>query len=389
MTTPERNCEPNSPRVLLFSERNLCEQVVWRCSFTEFENILEEIESVDVVAPGPRPWYRQGKRLALRAGEKFSYPINPGVQPVTVNKDYDLFFTVVEKPSELLHLKAVEGWKERCRTSFCWVTEFYTFEIPLLKSALEVLSQFDHVLFMYNTSEPFRKIIRGQGHYLPAGIDAIEFCPYPNPPQRCIDVLSIGRRSEETHHALLQLARDEGLFYVYDTFSGLHAYNLREHRQLFANMAKRTRYFLANPGKINLPEETGGQSEFGYRHFEGAAPGTIMIGERPRNNKEFDRIFHWEDAVIDLPFGSDQIGEVIRDLDRQPERQARIRKTNIMQSLLHHDWVYRWEDVLRLAGLSPLPALLERKARLAGLAELVEHSAQYPQESAPQVELCR
>ena len=49
---------------------------------------------------------------------------------------------------------------------------------------------------------------------------------------------------------------------------------------MMANMAKRSRYFIVSPGKFNNPAETGGLSEFGYRYFEAAAPGTIMIGMR-------------------------------------------------------------------------------------------------------------
>lgn len=368
------NLESNhlhSPRILMFSERNIYEKEAWRCPFHELEGMLQEIDSVDLLAPKPRSWYRNGKRLALRLGEHFKTPLNPGIPNIKLDKYYDVFFAVCEKPSELLNVNAVKGWKDYCKTSFCLVTEFYANEIPTTKSCLEVLSRFDHVLFMFNTSGPFQRIIRGRGCYFPAGIDALRFCPFPRPPTRNIDVLSIGRRSERTHQALLRLAQEEGMFYVHDTVSDLHVYDLVEHRQLMANMAKRSRYFIVNPGKIDRPEETGGQSEFGYRYFEGAAPGAIMIGSRPKN-KEFERIFNWEDAVIDLPFGSDEIGVTIKELDKQPERQMRIRKNNIIQSLLRHDWVYRWETILKMAGLAPLPALLKRKEKLKELSDMVE-----------------
>lgn len=362
--------ELDTPRILMFSERNIYEQAVWRCSFYEFDELLQEIDSVDLVAPKPRMWYRNGKRLALRLGEHLKTPLNPGIPRIKLSKYYDVFFAVCEKPSELLNVNAVKGWKDYCRTSFCVLTEFYVKEISTTKSCLEVLSKFDHVLFMLNTSEAFQRIIGGKGRYFPAGIDALLFCPYPRPPARSIDVLSIGRRAERTHQALLRLVREEGMFYVHDTINDLHAYDLDQHRLLVANMAKRSRYFVVNPGKIDRPEETGGQSEFGYRYFEGAAPGAIMIGERPRNS-EFDRLFHWEDAVIDLPFGSDDIGAIMKELDRQPERQMRIRRNNIIQSLLHHDWVYRWEAVLKMAGLDPLPRLLRRKEKLKERAAMV------------------
>jgi hypothetical protein len=122
----------------------------------------------------------------------------------------------------------------------------------------------------------------------------------------------------------LRVAERDRIFYVYDTLSNLAAYNLNHHRLLLTNMAKRSRYFIANPGKIDSPGETDKTSEFGFRHFEGAAAGALIIGERPRNS-EFDRIFHWKDALIDLPFDGENIGEIMRELDKQPERQIAAR----------------------------------------------------------------
>ena len=375
MTTNDRDNPRNSPRILMFSQRNIYKQAVWRCAFYEFEELLQEIDSVTLLAPKPRKWYKNGTRAAFRLGRHFTTPLNPGVTQVKLDRYYDLFLAVCELPSDLLHLTAVKGWKDHCKTSVCWVTEFYVNWMSIYKSCLEVLSQFDHVVFMFNMSQPFRNMIKGKGSYLAPGIDAIRFCPYPLPPARSIDVLSIGRRSEQTHQALLRMAEEKGLFYVYDTISDLGTHNLAEHRALLANMAKRSRYFIVNPGKIDRPQETGGQSEFGARYFEGAASGAILIGERPTNNKEFDRIFHWPDAVIDLPFGSEETDAIIAELDAQPERQINIRQKNVVQSLLHHDWAYRWDSILATAGLGPLPELVERKRRLSELAARVEEQA--------------
>lgn len=364
-------------RILLFSQRNIYEREVWRCSWHDFERILQEIDSVEVLAPNPKKWYREGKRFALKLGEHVRLPLNPGVPTINVDREYDMFLTICEKASELLHLKAVNGWRDRCKTTVCVLPEFYIKDIPVYKSCLEVLAQFDYVIFMFNANEPFKKIIKGKGQFLPAGIDTLLFCPYPNPPARCIDVLSIGRRSEVTHQALLKMAREDGKFYHYDTIDSLQAYDLDEHRQLMANMAKRSRYFIVSPGKFNNPAETGGLSEFGYRYFEAAAPGTIMIGQRA-NNPEFEKIFNWKDAVIEASFTSDEIVSIIRELDKEPERQRQIRQTNILQCLNHHDWVYRWESVLSLVGMQPLPMLLKRKQALKELAAQVEEAGQTP-----------
>jgi len=169
------------------------------------------------------------------------------------------------------------------------------------------------------------------------------------------------------------MLKDCKVFYVYDTAQGSLVNNLEEHRFLFANMAKRSRYFIVNPGKRDDPGETGGQIEFGTRFFEGAAAGAIMMGETPKN-EQFANVFDWQDALIHLQFGSNRISELINELDMQPERQERIRRTNVVQTLLHHDWVYRWGAILNIAGLEPMPAMLDRMNRLRSLAGMVNRT---------------
>lgn len=116
-----------------------------------------------------------------------------------------------------------------------------------------------------------------------------------------------------------------------------------------------------------MPGETEGQQEVGFRFFEGAAAGVVMIGEPP-NVASFSENFDWPDAVVRLPLGSTEIGAVIDELEGQPERVARIRRDNVANALRRHDWVYRWNQVLEVVGLEPTAAARNRQARLAALA---------------------
>src|SRR5262249_10774136 len=135
-----------------------------------------------------------------------------------------------------------------------------------------ILAKFDVVMLYYSqTVEPLSEQIGRKCVFLPPGVDAILFCPYPNPPWRVIDVCSIGRRSAVMHQKLLRMVRDSGLFYLHDSIAGSRAINSKEHRALLANVAKRSRYFIVNRGKIDEPERRGNQIEIGNRYFEGAA----------------------------------------------------------------------------------------------------------------------
>jgi hypothetical protein len=183
-----------------------------------------------------------------------------------------------------------------------------------------------------------------------------------------IDVYSIGRRSAITHRAFLEMATSDRALYLHDSTSADQVLDATEHRILFANLCKRSRYFIVNPGLIDRPDIRGTQVEIGNRYFEGAAAGCIALGERPRNG-EFEKFFDWPDALIELPYDSPDVANTIRELDKDPERQERTRRRNAQQALLRHDWVYRWEAILKAAGIGPLPLLGARKLQLESLAQ--------------------
>lgn len=329
-----------------------------------------EVDETELLAPEPYFSFVVGKKVANQIARHISVAsLNPGIRRIRLNRNYDLFFTWCQFPNDLLTLNAVKGWRQRCRTTVCLLSEVWACELHKWKGHLKILSQFDYVLLNCSASvQPIQNRIQRPCSYIAPGVDAIRFCPYPDPPARCIDVYSLGRKSQVTHQSLLRMAEQRQIFYIYDTIHKMDTFYPRQHRSLLTNIAKRSRYFVTNAGKINRPFETHGQSEIGSRFFEGAAAGTVMIGEHP-NNETFKKHFDWPDAVIYVPYDMADIAKILADLDSQPERLEEIRRNNVVQSLLRHDWVYRWRAILDMVGLEPRPALLTREARLKNLAE--------------------
>ena len=363
------------PRILMFSHRNIFGEALYRCPHYEFEDIVCQIDSVEILAPQQGKWFKYGSRIASRIAIDGKIALNPGIPKIKLTNNYDLLFTVCAFPKDLLNFNTVINWKDCCKISICLLDEVWANQVSKLECFTRILSKFDHVMLYYSQSvNAVSEVIGDRCSFLPPGVDAIRFCPYPNPPKRAVDVYSIGRRSTITHQALLRMAEENGIFYVYDSIVGSDAFNSQEHRHLLAGVAKRSDYFIVNPGLIDKPKIRGNQLEIGNRYFEGAAAGAIMIGEYPRS-REFEKLFGWPDAVIHLPFGADNIAEIISELDKQPDRKLKIRKDNVVQSLLRHDWVYRWESVLKAAGLEPMPELLRRKKRLSDLSCAVENGS--------------
>jgi hypothetical protein len=296
---------------------------------------------------------------------------------VKLQRDYDLFFPVFNSPYELFALATVPDWRQRCRVAACFVNEIWAPDLP--GYLLEQLAKFDHVFVgLRHPIADVARIIGRPCSYLPMAADVLRFSPHPEMPPRTIDVCNIGRRSDVTHTALMRLASDRRIFYYYDTVAAsgheqrqrtFHVSDPGEHRLLLASLLQRTRFFIANRALVNEAGITMGRDEISGRFYEGAAAGTVMLGEAPRT-AEFHTQFDWPDAVLPLPFESPDVARVLADLDKDPERLARISRDNARNAALRHDWVHRLRTVFETVGLEPTRAMLERQRRLEAVAAL-------------------
>lgn len=302
--------------------------------------------------------------------------MNPGMKKVQLTREYDLFISIFQDYWDLPYINAIDGWRTHCKTSVCWLDEMWAANIPGYKYWLRALDQFDYIFVGFKGSvEPLSRAIGRPCYWLPGGADILRFSPYPHAPTRAIDVYSVGRRQEGVHQALVRAAEAREIFYIYDTFAATNSgvYDHRQHRELYANVAKRSRCFTVAPGRFDDPE-TGGQIEVGYRYYEGAAAGTVMIGQAP-DCEAFRRLFDWQDAVIPIqPDGSDVIA-VLEELKSDPDRVSGICRRNAVEALRRHDWVYRWKEMFRVVGIDPLPAMAMRERRLKELTDLVSDAA--------------
>jgi len=371
-TNSEHNREA---RICLFSQRHL-QRLVSRCVDYEFEDVICEVDDVELLACEPYRYFNFSQKVVNKIAKYVSIAeLNPGLRRLRLKNDYDLFVVVCMFPRDLLAINAIKGWKESCRTSICWLDEIWSANLNALKGHMKILSQFDYIVLNCSQSVgPVQDIIQKPCFYIPPGVDAIRFCPYPNPPVRSIDVFNLGRRSPVTHEALLKMVEARRIFYMYDTINRMDTYYPRQHRDLIANLAKRSRYFLANAAKVDRDLETQGQSEIGFRFFEGAASGTVMIGQPP-TNEAFREHFNWPDSVIRIPRDASNITEILDDLDSQKEHLKEIRKNNVVQSLLRHDWAYRWRVILDMVNLEAKEALTAREKRLELLADMANGSS--------------
>jgi hypothetical protein len=384
----KRRMENETASVLLLSMREAARGVGY-CALYEFEYVLEELFDVEVVAPRDVERLHPSRRVYRMARMLGASPDLAGALPLgrpefRAQREYDMFLAVFNHTHELYALRTLADYRKHCRTAICYLGEAWGHNLP--GYLLELLRDFDHIFCgIKSACEGVAKITGRPCGYVPMGIDAVGFCPYPEPPTRSIDVCQLGRRSPVTHEALLAYARQQHRFYYYDTVRTpaqkrsraqltFEVTNIMEHRSLLANLLKRSRYFIANRAYANLPSWTAGVHEIATRYYEGAAAGTVMLGEPP-DSDEFRSQFGWPDAVVRTPFDAPDVADVIARLDADPERVAAIRRNGVVGALERHDWAHRLQVMLEAIGRAPSARMAARRRRLAELAELARAQA--------------
>ncbi|AFY34571.1 glycosyltransferase [Calothrix sp. PCC 7507] len=374
-------------RVLIVSMRNL-KLHVSRAAVYEFEDVICGCDTVDLIVPSLDPnIFKVTNKLANNTAKFFKngkYIKSLVNQKIQIEKEYDLFFFFCQSIQDILVLNSIQGWREKCRYAVCWLDEIWAKDIDNWLVQLRLLKNFDNIFMNFNSSiDQVADIVQRPCHSLSYGVDAIKFYPDSINLKRSVDVLNIGRRSAVTHNSLLELVEQKNLFYIYDTIKELYMVDYRYHRSLYSNFIKRSRYMIVNKAKFDLTGQTNLQEEVGPRFFEGAAGGAIMLGVPPKC-EAFTQNFDWTNAVIEIPFNCSNIADIIADLDGKSEDIERISTDNIVNSLLRHDWVYRWENILATVGLNLTPEVQERKANLKNLVEMVNTSKShsYKQQAA-------
>ena len=348
----------------------------FRAGFSEGQDVLLDCDGVDLIYLEPtagfetkETWHR---RILSKDITGTLARVNPGLRSVRLKKEYDLFIFFCPVWLDAMFVNAVQGWRDYCKTSVCWISELWAGRIPEQKYWLPSFNRFDHLFVGASGSvDPLKQITGSPCHYLPVGIDALRFSPYPAPPLRVVDVYSLGRKLPGIHRALLKLASAKGLFYIHDTLQhgDSKAQDFREHRDLFAAIAKRSKFLVVAPSKVDLREHTHGQSEVSAKYFEAAAAGAVLIGQAP-DSDSYRKLFAWPDALVELESDGSNVNEVILGLLADPAKIDDIGRRNAIGALLQHDWVYRWELILRTAGLEPAPQMNRRKQRLMELSEI-------------------
>src|SRR5262249_7742788 len=197
--SPLQQTEASGPaRIAVLTARSFS-RAAFQCGHLEAQDVLADCGEVDLIqleAEPSFPWKQQWiRRLMYRDVTRRLAYANPGLRPIRLTGQYDLLVVMCQTYWDFLYVNAIDGWKDHFAASVGWIDELWASSLPLYKYWLPSLRRFDHVVVgMKGTVAPLSEAIGQPCHYVPGGVDAIRFGPYPKPPDRVIDFYSVGRR---------------------------------------------------------------------------------------------------------------------------------------------------------------------------------------------------
>jgi len=325
------------------------------CGAYEFEDVLHAaFPGSKLYAPRLNPSIRTGLKIKARFAHTGSFGgLFDNVLAIEQMDEHEVLLAVMGGVHDLALLGAMKDWRRKSRYAICWLDELWIEEIPRLRRTLRVLEQFDVVVCtQYYTAEKLREELKSPDvMYLPPSVDTLGFAPVMEPSLRPIDVTNLGSIADATHKGLLEYATQIEGFYFFDTLKGrFEARSPPEHRFRYANILKRTKYFLCHFAKMR-PGGPPGQLEFGQRYIEGLAAGCVLLGSW-KSTPAFDTFLGWEDAVIEMPFECPNPSEILRLLDGRADRLREISIRNVRRALEGHDHVHFWSAIVDRLRLS-------------------------------------
>jgi hypothetical protein len=221
---------------------------------------------------------------------------------------------------------------------------------------------------MTGSLEQFRQTFKVPVAMVPLAADVIKFGSPKS--DRFIDLMGYGRQDNE-HSRLFEnafnLSKSNHIYYHTGHMTIERINDFYAHRRLFWKLLCNSRIALAyDPLKTNPLRFTF--SFVGQRWFECIAAGCLIVGRRP-SCPEMGKLFHWEDATLELPEEKMNLIPFIEDLLNDHQRLQSAHRRNYLHALTTHDWHYRLAEILEHLSL-PQPVPLQRA--LAQLQESCE-----------------
>lgn len=285
------------------------------------------------------------------------------------SRRHDLAIIVVNDLHQLGVLGALRSWRAAATVFVAYVYEIWPSWLPAASSVIDdVVDHLDHVFVGIRAgAAALSGLTATPVTFVPPAVDVLAVEPASTSGARRIDVSNRGRRDPRQHELLRAWAQRTGRFYEFDTLQQATVADPLEHRGHYYEQIARSRAFVANPARFDLPDLSAGATEVGLRYLEALACGTALLGDHPAGSS-IRQVLDDPPGMLELPTGADALGAELEQLLADEVALHRLGVANRAAALDRHDVVHRWDVMAAALGAGTVSGVERRRAELRSVA---------------------
>ena len=267
-------------------------------------------------------------------------------------------------------INAIQGCRKKFGKIYGFVTDSY-FQTGFVKET----AFFDAITVTAHEDVEYPKVRFGiPVHQLYQGADCLTWVPREMK-NREIDVISFGRTPPSYHSCFSQFFHPASspCLYLHSPLGNLVGHSVHLERGMLFKLLHRTRISLAFHLYVEPQGDRPRSMMVTSRWLESLLSGCIVAGRRPISQMADDMLC-WPNATIELSEDPQTAADQLISLLLHNNSLEQQRRTNIFQTISHHDWRYRIETFCRIMDLPVPEELRDDLARLQELSTLFEQS---------------
>ena len=326
----------------------------------ELAELMAQYFKAEILSPKPVTETTLSRMVRLHQGRFEPLHSNGG----------DVLIVVARSPSDLGMINAIQGCRKKFGKIYGFVTDSY-FQTGFVKET----AFFDAITVTAHEDVEYPKVRFGiPVHQLYQGTDCLTWVPRELK-NREIDIISFGRTPPSYHTCFSQCfhTASSPYLYLHSPLGNLSGYSVHLERGMLFKLLHRTRISLAFHLYVEPQGDRPRSMMVTSRWLESLLSGCIVAGRRPISQMADDMLC-WPNATIELSEDPQTAADQLISLLLHNNSLEQQRRTNIFQTISHHDWRYRIETFCRIMDLPVPEELRDDLARLQELSTLFEQS---------------
>jgi hypothetical protein len=184
--------------------------------------------------------------------------------------------------------------------------------------------------------ERLRRSVPGSRFYwLPEGTDPARY-RFALFPEKDIDVLQFGRKSDAYHRLVVAPLEDAGRVYLYEKVKGEIIFQTEDD---FIDGLARSKVSVCFPSSMTHPERSGDIETLTARYLQSMVAKCLVVGHAP---PEMVELFGYN-PVIEVDWGN-PVAQLLHILDHYSDHLPFIEQ-NYQEVVANHSWQRRWEQI--------------------------------------------